>query len=77
MIFSTEQVVNMLGLTALPDEFTLVQYADYVRKSVQAVSKEIQAKIRKGEVAKVREARNKWGEKINVYRFVRNMSGVV
>jgi hypothetical protein len=73
MIFSTQQVIKMLGLTALPDEFTQSQYAEYRRKSPQAVSRELTLKQRKGEVAKVRQARNKWGEKINVYRFVRNM----
>jgi hypothetical protein len=69
MIFSTHQVITMLGLTYLPDEFTQVEYAQYVHKSPQSVSREICIKQKKGELIKVRTTRNKWGIKINVYRM--------
>jgi hypothetical protein len=77
VIFNTQQVINMLGLTSLPEEFTMAQYAQYRQKTAPAVSKELQRKVNKGEVCKVRTSTNTWGAKIHIYRFVRTMSGLV
>jgi hypothetical protein len=74
-LIQTHQIEKLLGRSYLPKQWTLQQLAESEGKNAMQVVRRVNILLKKGEVKKIGESKNKSGHKIGVYTFTDKISG--